>query len=38
MMRKWMRDLLMIAIVVVFLSGILLMDIMAIYALLVGGR
>lgn len=38
MMRKWMRDLLMIAIVVVFLSWILLMDIMAIYALLVGGR
>ena len=38
MMRKWMWDLLMIAIVVVFLSGILLMDIMAIYALLVGGR
>ena len=38
MMRKWVLDLLMIAIVVVFLSGILLMDIMAIYALLVSGR
>lgn len=38
MMRKWVWELLMIAIVVVFLSCILLMDIMAIYALLVGGR
>lgn len=38
MVRKWMLELLMIAIVVLFLSGILLMDIMAIYALLVGGR
>ena len=38
MVRKWMPELLMIAIVVVFLSCILLMDIMAIYALLVGGR
>lgn len=38
MMRKWVLDLLMIAIVVLFLIGILLMDIMAIYALLVGGR
>lgn len=38
MMRKWMLDLLMIAIVVLFLIGILLMDIMAIYALLLGGR
>ena len=37
MMRKWVWELLMIAIVVVFLIGILLMDIMAIYALL-GGR
>ena len=37
MARKWMLDLLMIAIVVVFLIGILLMDIMAIYTLL-GGR
>lgn len=38
MVRKWMLNLLMIAIVVLFLIGILLMDIMAIYALLVGGR
>lgn len=38
MVRKWMWDLLMVAIVVVFLSCILLMDIMAIYALLLGGR
>lgn len=38
MVRKWVWELLMIAIVGVFLIGILLMDIMAIYALLVGGR
>lgn len=38
MVRKWVWELLMIAIVVLFLIGILLMDIMAIYALLLGGR